>query len=134
MKGREDYRPIAPCCRSEELAEWFDPPIDDPYMLFFSRVRTSGLPAITHVDGTARAQSVHRRVAPELHELLGQVRVRTGYGVLCNTSLNFKGFGFINRTTDVLRYCNEKGVDNIVIDRDWYRRRAGGVRASRAVC
>ena len=128
IKGREDYRPIAPCCRSEELAEWFDPPIDDPYMLFFSRVRTNALPAITHVDGTARVQSVNRRTAPELHDLLGVMRSQSGYGVLCNTSLNFEGCGFINRTTELLRYCDDRGLDNIVIDDDWYRRRTPAAR------
>lgn len=58
LKGREDYRPIAPCCRVEELGNWFSSTEADPYMLFFSQVRTTRLPAVTHVDGTARVQAV----------------------------------------------------------------------------
>ena len=122
IKEREDYRPIAPSCRSEELHEWFDPALDDPYMLSFSNVLTDRLPAITHVDGSARVHSVRKDLAPRLHLLLGEVRTQTGCGVLCNTSLNFKGLGFINRMSDLVRYCEEKGLDEFVVDDDWYTR------------
>lgn len=57
IKHRADYRPIAPVCRAEDLGRWFSPVIDDPYMLYFSDVTTDALPAITHVDGSARVQS-----------------------------------------------------------------------------
>ncbi len=124
IKEREDYRPIAPCCRYEELAEWFHPGVEDPYMLSFSHVKTTALPAVTHVDGSARVQSVRQRDEPTLHRLLSAFRELTGYGVLCNTSLNHKGAGFINRMTDLVRYCDSKNIDGFVVDGDWYRRRA----------
>jgi len=62
-------------------------------MLFFSNVKTDALPAITHVDGTARVQSVGPTGDPRFRELLQAQARRTGYGVLCNTSLNFRGRG-----------------------------------------
>lgn len=122
IKEREDYRPIAPSCRSEELSDWFDPPVDDPYMLYFSKLRTDALPAITHVDGTARVHSVRKEISPRLHELLEVMRAKTGFGVLCNTSLNFKGLGFINRMSDLLHYCETKALADIVVNDAWYTR------------
>lgn len=122
VKEREDYRPIAPSCRSEELNDWFDPPVDDPYMLYFSKLRTDALPAITHVDGTARVHSVRKEIAPRLHQLLEGMRAKTGFGVLCNTSLNFKGHGFINRMSDLLHYCETKALADMVVNDAWYTR------------
>ncbi|MGH3803217.1 MAG: carbamoyltransferase C-terminal domain-containing protein, partial [Pseudonocardiaceae bacterium] len=122
IKGRESYRPIAPCCLYEELDRWFDPPIDDPYMLYFTTVRTKALPAITHVDGTARVQSVRERDVPALHHLLRAFAARTGYGVLCNTSLNYRGRGFINTMSELLAYCELAGIQEIVVDDVWHRR------------
>ncbi|MGH3887844.1 MAG: carbamoyltransferase C-terminal domain-containing protein [Pseudonocardiaceae bacterium] len=122
IKGRESYRPIAPCCLHEELDRWFDPPIDDPYMLYFTTVRTKALPAITHVDGTARVQSVRERDVPALHHLLRAFAARTGYGVLCNTSLNYRGRGFINTMSELLAYCELAGIQEIVVDDVWHRR------------
>lgn len=116
VKGRETYRPIAPICRSEELNIWFDSPAEDPYMLYFAKVRTDALRAVTHVDGTARVQSVRQDQEPVVHGLLTQFHGRTGYGVLCNTSLNYNGTGFINRLSDLLLYCEEKGIRHAVVN------------------
>ena len=122
IKEREEYRPIAPCCLCEDLDTLFKPAIDDPYMLYFSKVKTLALPAITHVDGTARVQSVRREIEPTLHQLLKEFKTITGYGVLCNTSLNFKGGGFINRTSELLIYCEAKKINQMVIEDLWYSR------------
>jgi hydroxymethyl cephem carbamoyltransferase len=80
------------------------------------------LGAVTHVDGTARAQTVARDDNPRLHDLLTAFAARTGLGVLCNTSLNFKGFGFINRMSDLVRYCDEREIDDFVVGDDWFER------------
>jgi hydroxymethyl cephem carbamoyltransferase len=122
IKQREDYRPIAPACLLEEQPRWFDDDRDDPYMLFFANVTTDALPAVTHVDGTARVQSVGPSGDPRFRALLEAQSRRTGYGVLCNTSLNFKGLGFINRSADLFFYCERKGIDHAVIEDAWYRR------------
>lgn len=115
IKGREAYRPIAPCCLAEELDEWFETAIDDPHMLYFSRVKSSRLPAVTHVDGTSRLQSVHEEADPILYQLLRECRQRFGAGVLCNTSLNFRGSGFINSMSDLIVFCESRGIDQFVV-------------------
>jgi hydroxymethyl cephem carbamoyltransferase len=127
IKQREAYRPIAPVCRVEDLAQAFDTDFEDPYMLYFRMVRSPDLRAITHVDGSARCQTVSRSDNVLLHELLSEFAARSGIGVLCNTSLNFKGFGFINRMSDLAKYCEEHGVDDMVVGDRWFqRRRAAG--------
>jgi carbamoyltransferase len=97
VKSREEYRPVAPVCLEEEVAEVFSPGVPDPYMLFDQTVRESWrsrVPAICHVDGTARVQTVTSRSNSVLHELLSVYRRRTGIPLLCNTSANFPGRGF----------------------------------------
>jgi hydroxymethyl cephem carbamoyltransferase len=122
VKRREDYRPIAPACLLEELPQWFEDAREDPYMLFFANVATDALPAVTHVDGTARVQSVGPDGDPRFRALLEAQSRHTGYGVLCNTSLNYKGYGFINRAADLFSYCEAHRIDHAVIDGEWYRR------------
>jgi len=91
-------------------------------MLYLQRCLSEDLRVVTHVDGTARVQVVHSERSPRLHQLLTAFGESTGAGVLCNTSLNFNGFGFINRSSDLLRFCDDRGIDNIVIDDLWLRR------------
>ena len=74
-------------------------------MLYTHRARTDGLAAVTHVNGTARIQTVSSENNRNLYELLIAFKARTGYGVLCNTSLNFKGRGFINEIADLSAYA-----------------------------
>jgi predicted NodU family carbamoyl transferase len=114
IKGREGYRPIAPVCREEEVATHMEWEGESPYMLHFQQMRSDRLAAVTHVDGTARAQTVRRQQNPVLHDLLTAFKVRTRYGVLCNTSLNHKGRGFINRTSDLAEYVPTAGLDGFV--------------------
>lgn len=123
IKQREDYRPIAPCCRLEDAGKVFSADFDDPYMLYFRMVTSPDLKAVTHVDGSARVQTVTRDSNRPLHDLLSAFAERRGVGVLCNTSLNFKGFGFINRMSDLVRYCRQRGVDDFVVNDVWFRRR-----------
>ena len=123
IKKREDYRPIAPCCRVEDLGQAFDTDFEDPYMLYFRRVRTPDLAAVTHVDGTARVQTVSRQGNAPLHELLSAFAAERGIGVLCNTSLNYNGLGFINRMSDLVDYCESRGVDDMVVGDRWFVRR-----------
>ena len=122
IKLREDYRPIAPCCRLEDAGRLFSSDLHDPYMLYFRTVRSPDLGAVTHVDGSARVQTVKREENEPLHSLLTAFGERTGAGVLCNTSLNFKGLGFINRTSDLVAYCEGRDIDDFVVGDGWYRR------------
>jgi hydroxymethyl cephem carbamoyltransferase len=122
IKQREDYRPIAPVARMEDVPKVFDRDFHDPYMLHFRMVTSPDLGAITHVDGSARVQTVTKETNRTLHDLLSAFAERHGVGVLCNTSLNFKGMGFINRMSDLTRYCEARGVGDFVVGDAWYQR------------
>jgi len=82
VKRREAFRPFAPMVLAEEAASFFDLPVPPPYVLLVGRVRSTTLPAITHVDGTARVQTVDRALAPDVAALLDAFRARTGVPVL----------------------------------------------------
>jgi hydroxymethyl cephem carbamoyltransferase len=122
VKNREGYRPIAPCCRLEDAGEVFDGDFEDPYMLYFRRVKSERFAAVTHVDGSARAQTVTRESNEPLYELLSAFAEIHGIGLLCNTSLNFKRRGFINRMSDLARYCELRGIIHMVVGDAWFRR------------
>ncbi|GAA4356732.1 nodulation protein U [Variovorax defluvii] len=116
IKRREGFRPIAPICLEEEVSRHFDWQGPSPHMLYFQKVRNVELRAVTHVDGTARVQTVNARQNPSMHSLLQEFQLINGAGVLCNTSLNFNGTGFINRTSDLYAYCRDAGIDAFVYD------------------
>ena len=115
IKQRESYRPVAPVCLEEDVGRDFDWVGPSPHMLYFQRVRSPTLQAITHVDGTARVQTVNQNQNPRLHRLLTEFRELSGHGVLCNTSLNFKGRGFINRMSDLIRFQKAADIDGMVV-------------------
>ncbi len=87
--------------------------------------------AITHVDGSARCQTVTRDTNRRLHDLLTAFKSRYGAGLLCNTSLNFKGYGFINRMSDLVCYCEARGVDAFVVGENWFERVSTGAEPKR---
>jgi hydroxymethyl cephem carbamoyltransferase len=122
IKKREPFRPIAPVCLAEDMKLHFDRATPSPYMLFFQRVLNGRLKAVTHVDGSARCQSVTAEQNRELYRLLRAFKAKTGVGVLCNTSLNFKGTGFINRLSDLARYARTVGLDGFVVGEAYFRR------------
>ncbi len=121
IKKRENYRPIAPICIEEDVSKHFKWQGASPYMLYFQQLRTDKLPAITHVDDTARVQTVNIKQNPAIYTLLEKFRSLTGFGVLCNTSLNFNGGGFINRRSDLLSYCKKNGLNGFVINDQFYK-------------
>lgn len=116
IKQREQFRPIAPVCLEEDAVRWFGCDRDSPFMLFTYYAKTSVLAAVTHVNGTARIQTVSPMTNQNLHGLLRAFKKRTGYGVLCNTSLNFKGRGFINNLSDLSTYTIEHQLDGFVVE------------------
>jgi hydroxymethyl cephem carbamoyltransferase len=116
IKRREQFRPIAPVCLEEEAAKWFGCDHSSPFMLFTYRVRTNALLAVTHVDRTARVQTVSSLTNQHLYNLLVAFKARTGYGVLCNTSLNFHGRGLVNTITDLSTYAVKHKLDGFVVD------------------
>ena len=96
IKQRESFRPFAPAVTREAVADWFDLDRDSPYMLLVADVRTdrlprSEIPAVTHVDNSARIQTVSSETNPRFHALLKAFERRTGCPVLVNTSFNVRG-------------------------------------------
>lgn len=124
IKQREQFRPIAPVCLEADAAQWFGCAHESPFMLYTYQANTDALAAVTHVNGTARLQTVSPRTNAELYDLLVAFKVRTGYGVLCNTSLNFNGKGFINNLTDLDTYTADRELDGFVVGGRAYLRRS----------
>jgi hydroxymethyl cephem carbamoyltransferase len=122
IKERESYRPIAPICLESVAGKWFSGPLPSPYMLGFSAVLDSHLKAVTHVDNSARVQTVNTIENPAIHALLSSFQSRSGYGVLCNTSLNHKGRGFLNRVSDIAGFCRKGGIRVFVADQTMFLR------------
>ena len=116
IKRRESYRPIAPIALESDSHRWFVGSVQDPYMLYFNRVTAEELKAVTHVDGSARTQTVSPEQNPAIADLLVAFREITGFSVLCNTSLNNNGRGFLNRTSDLIEYGEKHGLDGYVIN------------------
>jgi len=125
IKQREPFRPIAPVCLEEDAARWFGCDHESQFMLYTYRVRTGALAAVTHVNGTARLQTVSSVSNRSLYDLLAAFKARTGYGVLCNTSLNFNGRGLINRMHDLSAYTLSHNLDGFVVDGRAYLLKAG---------
>lgn len=126
IKQREQFRPIAPVCLREDAERWFGCDHESPYMLFTYLATTDALAAVTHVNGTARIQTVTPATNKNLHDLLVAFKARTGYGVLCNTSLNFHGRGFINNIDDLDSYATKHGLDGFVVEGRTYLLKASG--------
>lgn len=116
IKQREQFRPIAPVCLEEDAARWFDCSEPSPFMLFTFKAKTDLLKAVTHVNGTARIQTVSYLTNSELYEVLVAFKAQTGFGVLCNTSLNFNGRGFINKIDELSDYVVKNKLDGFVVE------------------
>lgn len=116
IKEREDYRPIAPVALEEELLHLFGSDRPSPHMLYLYRVLDARIPAVTHADKTARLQTVSRSQNAPLYDLLSAFKRRTGIGVLCNTSLNFRSFGFINHMSSLMKFQRERKIDGFVVN------------------
>ncbi|WP_280382530.1 carbamoyltransferase N-terminal domain-containing protein [Nocardia wallacei] len=107
MKNRAGYRPVAPVCLSTRAHEVFRPGARDPYMLFEHRVRSEWaerIPAVIHVDGTARLQTIDEFAPSPTARILAAYERLSGIPVLCNTSANFEGRGFFPDVASAARW------------------------------
>ncbi|MGE5503183.1 MAG: carbamoyltransferase [Actinomycetota bacterium] len=116
VKRREWFRPFAPMVRAEAAADWFEFDRPSPFMLFTAKVRRpEALPAISHVDGSARLQTVTATSNPRIYDLLGRFQALTGMPVLLNTSLNVNGEPLVETPEDALRFWDTTPADLMVV-------------------
>ncbi|MEV7993616.1 carbamoyltransferase C-terminal domain-containing protein [Streptomyces sp. NPDC086077] len=118
VKGREQFRPVAPMVPADRAAEIFDGPLPSPYMLFVHDVAESWrerIPAVVHVDGTARIQTVDPAQEPLVARMLDAFERRTGLPVVVNTSLNTAGRPMVDDPRDALECFGSSPVDLLAI-------------------
>ncbi len=138
VKYRESFRPFAPAVLREDLQEWFDINVDSPYMLMVANVNSnkiiqmtekekqlfgidklnikrSEIPAVTHVDYSARIQTVTIETNPKYYKLLKQFKKKTNCPVLVNTSFNVRGEPIVNTPTDAFNCFMGTDMDKLIV-------------------
>jgi len=119
VKHRQAFRPFAPIVLAERAQDVFEGAEESPFMLLVKRVRPQWrdkVPAIVHVDGTARVQTVRREHNERLYRLLEQFAALTGVPVLLNTSFNVKGEPMVETPEDAIKCFLGTGIDYLVLD------------------
>jgi carbamoyltransferase len=138
VKYRESFRPFAPAVLREDVAEWFELDSDSPYMLLVADVKKarrlrmtneeeqlfgidklnvvrSDIPAVTHVDYSARVQTVHADTNPRFHALISRFKEKTGCGVLVNTSFNVRSEPIVCTPEDAFRCFMGNEIELLVV-------------------
>ena len=138
VKFRESFRPFAPSVLREDVGDWFELDGDSPYMLLVDWVATkrrqkmsaeeealfgieklniprSDIPAVTHVDYSARIQTVHKETNPRFHALISQFKALTGCSLLVNTSFNVRGEPIVGSPEDAFRCFMGTGIETLVV-------------------
>ncbi len=145
VKFRESFRPFAPSVLHEDVSEWFDFSGDSPYMLMVAEVKgsrrlpvpekakalfgidklkvpRSEIPAVTHVDYSARIQTVYAQTNPRYHALLTEFKRQTGCPVLVNTSFNVRGEPIVNAPEDAFRCFMGTGIEALAVGNCYLRK------------
>ena len=138
VKYRESFRPFAPSILREDLSEWFDINVDSPYMLLVTNINSkkkiemtneqkelfgidklnikrSDIPAVTHVDYTARVQTVTKNTNKRYYDLISKFKEKTGCPVIVNTSFNVRGEPIVNTPTDAFNCFMGTELDYLII-------------------
>jgi carbamoyltransferase len=118
VKHRQAFRPFAPIVLAERMTDVFEGEEDSPFMLIAKPVRPEWrdkIPAIVHVDGTARVQTVREATNPMLYRLLKEFEALTGVPVLINTSFNIKGEPIVETPEDAVACFLNTGIDNLIL-------------------
>jgi carbamoyltransferase len=118
VKFREWWRPFAPSFKKEATPEYLESAYDSPFMILTAQVRPekrSVIPSVTHVDGSARPQTVEREINPLYYRLIDEFGKITGVPVIMNTSFNLRGEAIVHTPTDALRTFYSSGMDALVI-------------------
>ncbi len=118
VKFREWWRPFAPSLKKEAAGDYLESATDSPFMILTAQVRPekrSVIPSVTHVDGSARPQTVEKEINPLYWRLLDEFEKRTGVPVIMNTSFNLRGEAIVHTPTDTIRTFFSSGMDALVI-------------------
>ncbi len=138
VKYRESFRPFAPSVLREDLKDWFDIDVDSPYMLLVAdinlskkiemtesqkklfgieklNIKRSEIPAVTHVDYSARIQTVNKETNKRFYDLISKFKEKTGCPVLVNTSFNVRGEPIVNTPTDAFNCFMGTELDYLII-------------------
>jgi carbamoyltransferase len=118
VKFREWWRPFAPSLKKEAASEYLESATDSPFMILTAQVRPEKrgvIPSVTHVDGSARPQTVEKEINPLYWRLLDEFGKRTGVPVIMNTSFNLRGEAIVHTPTDAVRTFFSSGMDALVI-------------------
>ena len=138
VKFRESFRPFAPAILREDLSDWFDLNIDSPYMSFVAHlnkekiikmsqteeklfgieklnIKRSEIPAVTHVDYSARIQTVHEDTNSKFYNLIKKFKEKTKCPVILNTSFNVRGEPIVNSPTDAFNCFMGTNLDKLII-------------------
>ena len=138
VKYRESFRPFAPSVLREDVSEWFEADYDSPYMLWVDdvkkdkriemtkeevslfgidklNIKRSSIPAVTHVDYSARIQTVHKKTNPKYHALITKFKEKTGCSVVVNTSFNVRGEPIVCTPEDAFRCFMGTELDLLVV-------------------
>ena len=118
VKFREWWRPFAPSLKKEAAGEYLESATDSPFMILTAQVRPekrSIIPSVTHVDGSARPQTVEKEINPLYWRLIDEFGKRTGVPVIMNTSFNLRGEAIVHTPTDAIRTFFSSGMDALVI-------------------
>ncbi len=144
VKYRESFRPFAPSVLREHVAEWIEIDQDSPYMLLVAdvardrrrtmtaaqqalfgieklNVARSEIPAVTHVDYSARIQTVHQETNPRYHALISAFKARTGCPVIVNTSFNVRGEPIVGTPEEAFRCFMGTGIERLAVGNCWLR-------------
>lgn len=139
IKYRESFRPFAPAVRSDRVSEWFDIDTESPYMLLVAEVNKdkqipmtpeqdnlfgidklnvprSTIPAVTHVDYSARIQTIHKETNPRFYDLISEFEKITDCPVLINTSFNVRGEPIVCTPEDAYRCFMRTEMDYLVME------------------
>ena len=116
IKFRESFRPFAPAVLADKASDWFEIDRESPYMLLVCQVKEGrSIPAVTHVDGSARLQTVTREAHPEFYDLIADFDGRTGCPVLINTSFNVRGEPIVMSPDDAYLCFMRTDMDVLVL-------------------
>jgi carbamoyltransferase len=118
VKFREWWRPFAPSLKKEAADDYLEHCTDSPFMILTAQVRPEKrgvIPSVTHVDGSARPQTVEKDINPVYWRLLDEFEKRTGVPVIMNTSFNLRGEAIVHTPTDAIRTFFSSGMDALVI-------------------